>query len=110
MPFKATADTELERLVNIIGLAVFPCCLCLALPVFIYTLVLEKETKLVEIMKINGMRMYNYWFINFIFFFMIYLITAGVYWFFGSIVFNLNFFSKTDIYVTMIVFVGWGIC
>ena len=59
MPFKSTLDTELERVINIVGLAVFPMCLCLSLPVFIYTLVLEKETKLVETMKINGMKMYN---------------------------------------------------
>ena len=57
MPFKPSTDTELERIINLVGLAVYPCCLCLSLPVFIYTLVLEKETKLVETMKMNGMKM-----------------------------------------------------
>jgi hypothetical protein len=93
MPFKPGADVELERLINIIGLAVFPCCLCLSLPVFIYTLVLEKETKLVETMKINSMKMYNYWIVNFLFFFMMYATTASIYYFAGAYIFKLNFFS-----------------
>ena len=93
MPFKSTLDTELERVINIVGLAVFPMCLCLSLPVFIYTLVLEKETKLVETMKINGMKMYNYWFINFIFDFIIYAITVSCFWCAGAFIFRLNFFT-----------------
>ena len=39
-----------------IGLGVFPSCLAIALPVFLYNLVLEKETKLLQTMKINGMK------------------------------------------------------
>src|SRR5690349_10829016 len=96
MPFKPSTDTELERIINIVGLAVYPCCLCLSLPVFIYTLVLEKETKLVETMKMNGMKMYNYWLTNFFFNFLIYALTAGTYWFIGSFIFRLNFFLKTS--------------
>lgn len=110
MPFTPSIDIELERLINLIGLTVFPACLCLALPVYLYNLILEKETKLVEIMKINGMKMYNYWFINFVFFFLIYSITAGIYWFAGAVVFKLNFFSETSWQMMIILYFGWGIC
>jgi hypothetical protein len=79
MPFTPQIDEELERLINLLGLAIFPCCLALSLPVFIYSLVLEKETKLVETMKINGMKMYNYWLVNFLFFLMVYIATASFY-------------------------------
>lgn len=110
MPFRPTVDTELERIINLIGLAVFPSCLCLALPVFIYTLVLEKETKLVETMKINGMKMFNYWYVNFSFNFLIYFFTAGLYWFVGAIVFKLNFFTATSWKLMLTVYFGWGLC
>lgn len=80
MPFQPTLDVEIERIINLIGLAVFPSCLCLGLPVFIYNLVLEKETKLLETMKINGMRMSYYWLVNFCFNFLIYVFTVAVYW------------------------------
>lgn len=110
MPFKPSPDIELERIINLVGLAVYPCCLCLSLPVFIYTLVLEKETKLVEIMKMNGMKMYNYWLTSFAFNFLIYSMTAGSYWFLGSGIFKLNFFYKTNDLLLFIVFFGWGLC
>ena len=71
MPYEAQVDTELERLINLIGLAVYPCCLSLLLPVYIYNLVLEKETRLVETMKCNGLKMRTYWFVNYTFFFII---------------------------------------
>lgn len=110
MPFKPSTDTELERIINLVGLAVYPCCLCLSLPVFIYTLVLEKETKLVETMKMNGMKMYNYWLTNFAFNFLLYSMTASSYWFIGSAIFKLNFFYKTSKLLIFTVFFGWGIC
>ncbi len=89
-------DIELERIINLIGMCVFPICLCLSLPVFIYSLVLEKETKLVESMKINGMKMQNYWFVNFVFDFIMYIITSGLYWASGALVFQISFFAETN--------------
>ena len=80
MPFQASLDVEVERIINIIGLAVFPACMAIALPVFLYNLVLEKETKLLETMKINGMKMKYYWLINFSFFLGIFLVTVVVFW------------------------------
>jgi hypothetical protein len=110
MPFKPSADVELERLINIIGLAIFPCCLCLSLPVFIYTLVLEKETKLVETMKINSLKMHNYWIVNFFFCIVLYLITATIYYLAGAYIFKLNFFVLTNGFLMFLVFFGWGFC
>ena len=109
MPVTAEVDKELERIVNLMGLLIFPCCLCLSLPIFIYSLVLEKEKKLVETMKINGMKMYNYWLVNFVFDFVIYLLTAGFYIMMGRL-FGLTFFAKTNGYILCLVCFGWGLC
>ena len=64
-PFTPNFNKELDRGVSILGVLVFPICMTMCLPVFLYYIVLEKETRLVETMKINGMRMRNYWIVNF---------------------------------------------
>jgi len=51
-----------------------PVCLCLGMPVYMYRLVLEKEQRLTETMKINGLILHNYWIVNFAFNYIYYLI------------------------------------
>lgn len=62
----------------------------MTLPIFIFNIVIEKETKLLEFMKLNGMRMKNYWIINYLFNFIIYMMTVISFIFFGSEVFCLT--------------------
>jgi len=69
-----------------LGAGLFPISLCLLLPVFIYNIVLEKEQKLIEIMKMNGMKMINYWIINFLFNFIIYFLCVFVFCLTGALV------------------------
>jgi hypothetical protein len=110
MPFQASLDVEVERIINIIGLAVFPACMAIALPVFLYNLVLEKETKLLETMKINGMKMKYYWLINFSFFLGIFLVTVAVFWTAAAFLFRMNFFIKTDWRILVVIYFGWALC
>jgi len=110
MPFQASLDVEVERIINIIGLAVFPACMAIALPVFLYNLVLEKETKLLETMKINGMKMKYYWLINFSFFLGIFLATVVVFWSAAAFLFRMNFFIKTDWRILAVIYLGWALC
>jgi hypothetical protein len=93
-----------------IGLAVFPASLAIALPVFLYNLVLEKETRLLETMKVNGLRMSTYWLVNFGFFYLVFLITAAVYWVTAAFGFGMNFFIRTDWRLLGAVYLGWGLC
>jgi len=60
MPIKVHGNLELIRLLNIMGASLYPMALSLMLPVFMYAIVLEKEEKLLEFMKMNGMQMKNY--------------------------------------------------
>jgi hypothetical protein len=64
MPFKVDMDDELVKIVNITGIIVFPICLSLAMPLLIYNLLKEKEMKLLEIMKINGLKIRTYWLVT----------------------------------------------
>lgn len=83
-PFDASFETMLERTMEVMGILIFPLCLCMGLPVFLYHIVLEKEMRLIETMKINGMKMSNYWISNFSFNLLFYTLTAFSFVFFGS--------------------------
>jgi len=66
-PFVAGFEKELDRGVSLIGMMVYPMCLSLCIPMFLFTIVMEKETRLIETMKSNGLRMVNYWIVFFFF-------------------------------------------
>ncbi len=91
------------------GAMVFPICLCMGLPVFVYNIVLEKEQRLIETMKINGMRMSNYWFVSYLFFLFFYIITMCTFVLFGSSVYRFEFFTKTSTPLILLVLFGWGL-
>ena len=108
-PFKTNFDKDIQRSISIMGTFVFPICMCMCLPVFLYQIVLEKETRLIETMKINGMRMYNYWIVNFFFNLGIYCITAIVYVFFGAYIFGIELFNATSLSLLILLMLGWGL-
>jgi len=108
MPIQPTFDGEIMRLINMLGAGLFPISLCLLLPVFIYNIVLEKEQKLIEIMKMNGMKMRNYWMINFVFNFIVYILTVFVFSVVGAFILQLSFFTQSNWLFLIMFFVGWG--
>jgi hypothetical protein len=81
----------------------------MGLPVFLYSIVLEKEQRLIETMKINGMKMHNYWFSNFVFNLFFYCLTAISFLFFGAQIFNFEFFKETNLILLILILFGWGL-
>jgi hypothetical protein len=55
MTFKPNIRRDAQMLVNGAGYVVFPVLFSLSLPVFLYNIVLEKENRLIQNMKINGL-------------------------------------------------------
>lgn len=55
MPFKPQVRNEALKILNTLGIIIFPVGLSLSMPAFLYTIVLEKENRLLENMKINGL-------------------------------------------------------
>ena len=108
MPFEISPDEEMDKLINMVGMLVFPLGMVLQLPIFIYMVILEKETKILEQMKINGLRMYNYWFVNFVFNYLIYMCAAAAYYGFGRYVFELQLFTITGVEIMMTLLGVWG--
>ena len=109
MPFKENATEIIQKLISFTGSTFYPLAVSLLMPLFMYTIVLEKEAKLIENMKINGLKMTYYWLANFVYNFIVYLVTISLFLFFGGVVFKLNFFSETMFTLHAIVFFGWGL-
>ena len=57
MPIMGGDKGFLLRIISVTGASLYPLALSLLLPIFMYVIVLEKEEKLLGMMKMNGMRM-----------------------------------------------------
>jgi len=96
MPFKQDDSDNIQRIINLAGSTFYPMAVSLLMPLFLYTIVLEKESKLIEIMKINGMKMRYYWMSNFAFNFLLYSATMLIFNLFGSVCLGLTLFTQTN--------------
>ena len=109
-------NSLLDSIINLAGGSLYPLSLSLLLPVFMYALVLEKEEKLVEMMKMNGLKIFNYWAVpflkkvNYLFFLVLYLVTAVIFMAFGVGVLQITFFTQTNAGILFFVLLGWGLC
>eukprot|EP00761_Pharyngomonas_kirbyi_P012678 gb/GECH01012705.1/.p1 GENE.gb/GECH01012705.1/~~gb/GECH01012705.1/.p1 ORF type:complete len:859 (+),score=194.83 gb/GECH01012705.1/:1-2577(+) len=85
----------------------FPFILTLLLPVFMYTIVLEKQNRLREMMKLMGMRMYNYWVLTYAFSFLLYLLSCLIFVIMSAI-FQFRFITGTGSALPFLILIGWG--
>lgn len=109
MPLVGEDSGYIMRTISVIGASLYPLALSLLLPIFMYTIVLEKEEKLLEMMKMNGMRMQVYWAVTYLFFFLVSFLTFSVFYLFGYFVLDLDFFVDTGFLVIFTIFIGWAL-
>jgi hypothetical protein len=96
-----------DSLLNTVAALIFPLALSLLFPVMLYGLVLEKEEKLVQMMKMNGMRISTYWLVYATFNLLLALLTNVIFFMLGYIVLDTPFFKKTSAGLLIIVALGW---
>ena len=109
MPFRLGIRKEAEKMINAIGDIVYPVLMSLCFPLFLYQFVLEKEERLIQNMKINGLKMKNYWLVNMCFNYAVYLTAALSYIYFGKYVSGLSFFTESNWSIMVAAILGWGI-
>lgn len=110
MAFTPNLRKQTEKMTGLIGNLIYPVLSSLSMPVFLYKLVIEKEQKLVENMKVNGLRMHNYWIVNCTLFLIHYAINNGAFFLFGAHVTGLSFFKETTLQIIIPLYFGWGLC
>lgn len=102
MPMKDQDKGWLLKIINITGASLYPLALSLLLPVFMYALVLEKEERILAMMKMNGLKMITYWCVNYVFNFIIFCNMAIAFLLFGYYILKLSFFTVTDLWILVI--------
>jgi len=60
-------------------------------------------------MKINGLKMINYWKVSFVFNYMHYLFTLSTFLFFGKYVSALQFFVDGNMFIILHTYLAWGL-
>ena len=110
MPIEINQSANIERLIGFAGVIFFPMALSLLMPLFMYTIVLEKESRLVEIMKINGMKMRNYWLSLFLQNYIIYSLVITTFCIFTLLIFQFSSFLNTSWFIQFLAYAGWGLC
>ncbi|EFC42636.1 predicted protein [Naegleria gruberi] len=104
-----TYDTQLIsfRLSDMLGSFFFPLILSLLLPTFTFTIVMEKQYKLREMMKLMGMKMRYYFLVTYVFFYAMYALSAILFIIF-SIAFDFRFITQTHPLMLIFFFLLWG--
>ena len=109
MPFKGEDVALLDKTVNVVGSGLYPLGLSLLLPLFLYAIISEKEDKLIEAMRMNGLDIRYYWVSTFIFNFGLSMLTFAIFFIFGRYVLDLTFFTQTHAGLMWLTLVGWAI-
>ena len=94
-------------LINTVCSILFPLSLSLLFPVFLYLVVLEKEEKLIQMMRMNGMSMKWYWFVNFLFNFAISILTNVIFCLAGFLFIDQGLFHGTSWLIVIVILLGW---
>ena len=101
-------EENIQRIINVVGSIFYPMSITLLMPLFMYNIVIEKERQLIEIMRINGLKMRYYWISYFIFNYILYLITMFFYIIFGTFIFGLNLFKDSSFLLVFLTVFIWG--
>ncbi|KAJ3047994.1 hypothetical protein HK097_010977, partial [Rhizophlyctis rosea] len=106
MPSVTSTKLELP-IASFIGRILFPFGLSFLLPIFVITVVKEKEERIMIMMQMNGMKQFTYWVTHYIHFYSLHVISSAVFLIvgFGA---RLDMFRKTEVGVLLAVFFMWG--
>ncbi|KAL0490100.1 abcA7 [Acrasis kona] len=91
----------------VVGIALFPSAISFLMPIFLQSLVMEKEKKLREMMKMMGMNSTIYWVVNYIFDYTMYTCVCCVF-IAVEVIFKVRFFTQTHPLLIFLLFFLWG--
>lgn len=86
MPFFIDIKKDISKLIGMIEVIIIPITMSLSMPNFVSHLVFEKERKLIDNMKTNGLKMRNYWTVNCLYAFLVYMASVFVWILYGRYV------------------------
>eukprot|EP00762_Andalucia_godoyi_P004673 ANDGO_03522.mRNA.1 ABC transporter A family member 7 len=93
---------------SILGSFFFPLIAYFLFPVFLFLIVIEKQERLREFAKMNGMKMRHYWFMTFVFDYGMYFISTCIF-FVMCAVFQFKFVLNTNPFLYLFLYFLWGV-
>jgi ABC-type multidrug transport system fused ATPase/permease subunit len=106
MPY--TDFSDLLVAVEAFGLVLYPICVSLQLPVYLYLFVNEKETKLKAFASAMGLTKSVFWISNYVFCFVMYAVVVAAF-VTGANVIGLRLWTHTPPLILIVMLVGWGL-
>ena len=92
---------------SIVGSILYPFAVSFLLPIYVITLVREKEERILIMMKMNGLKQWVYIMTEYIHFYILHILTSFVFIITGVIC-QLEFFTQTDPGVYILLLFVWG--
>ena len=89
------------------SILLYPFAVSFLLPLYVSSIVLEKQERLRELMKMMGMKMRNYWVVNYLYDALLYTLVIGVIAI-TSLAFSMRIFTQTSWSILLLFFIGWG--
>ncbi|RKP20028.1 hypothetical protein ROZALSC1DRAFT_28441 [Rozella allomycis CSF55] len=107
MPVVINNRFDARPIYRVLGNILFPFGVSFLLPVFVLTLVKEKEDRILIMMQMNGLRTWTYYLMHYAFFYLMHFLASTVF-IIAGVVARLDFFVKTDPGVYILLFFLWG--
>ncbi|TPX33602.1 hypothetical protein SmJEL517_g03582 [Synchytrium microbalum] len=105
-PQLATTGVSLP-IAGLIGRILYPFGISFLLPIFVITLVKEKEDRILMMMKMNGLKSYTYYLTHYIHFYVLYIVSTAFFLIAGRLG-RLDLFTRTSPGVLVFLFFTWG--
>ncbi|KAF9098547.1 hypothetical protein BGX27_000767 [Mortierella sp. AM989] len=106
MPQLFTTKTEIP-IASLVGRILYPFGVSFLLPIFVITLVKEKEDRILVMMKMSGLKSITYYVAHYIHFYILHII-ASLMFIIAGFAFQMPFFTKVAPGVFLILFFFWG--
>ncbi|KAI1317508.1 hypothetical protein EDD11_008315 [Mortierella claussenii] len=106
MPQLFSTKAELP-IASLVGRILFPFGVSFLLPIFVITLVKEKEDRILVMMKMSGLKSIMYYIAHYIHFYILHIISSLMF-IIAGVVFRMPFFTKVDPGVFLLIFFFWG--
>ena len=107
MPFLFNSSFDFRPIFRALGNILYTFGVSFLLPVYVVTLVKEKEDRILIMMQMNGLKLWIYYFVHYCHFYSMHILSSTVFIITG-VISRLDFFVRTDPLVYIILFFMWG--
>ncbi|KAG0345236.1 hypothetical protein BG004_003854 [Podila humilis] len=106
MPQLFSTKAEIP-IASMVGRILYPFGVSFLLPIFVITLVKEKEDRILVMMRMSGLKSFTYYVAHYIHFYILHIISS-IMFIIAGVAFRMPFFTKVDPGVFILLFFFWG--